>query len=132
MIVPTFDWTTFLAIFFCKVRNVKKCHHFHFAKGSSNMRVQEFADSGFLEQSLVKRKSRTMPQIIVLKRQWYLYEEICPFTAECCQDTTTPLPAVAKPRQKPAETVLSDSDDDIPPQLPKSTQGRGQSRKTAQ
>ena len=56
VIVPTFDWTIFLATHFCKAQNIKKSHHFHFAKGSSNIRVQEFTDSKFLEQPLVKRK----------------------------------------------------------------------------
>ena len=71
-----------------------------------------------------------MPEIIVprgldAKRQWYLYDEIQPFTSEHCQDTTTPLPAVAKPSKKTTALVSSDSDDDIPPPPPKTTRGRG-------
>ena len=45
VIVPMFDWTTFLGTFFRKVANIKKFHQFHFAEGSTIVRVQEFADS---------------------------------------------------------------------------------------
>ena len=40
VIVPSFDWTTFLARFFRKVVSVKKFHHFHFEEGSTTLRVQ--------------------------------------------------------------------------------------------
>ena len=106
VIVPSCDWTTFLARFFHKVVNIKKFHHFHFEEGSTTLRVQEFSDTAFLQQELLKQNLPTiteMPQTIRpkrldAKRQWYLYDEICPFTAEHCQDITTPLPAVAKPK----------------------------------
>ena len=70
------------------------------------------------------------PKGLDAKRQWYLYDEIRPFTAECCQDITTPLPAVPKTQKQRVEAVLtSDSDDDIPPPPPKSSRGRGRKRK---
>ena len=57
VIVPTFDWTTFQGTFFRKVANIKKFHHFHFAEGSTTVRLQECVDSLFLEQSLARRKT---------------------------------------------------------------------------
>ena len=84
VIVPTFDWTTFLGAFFRKVANMKKFHHFHFAEGSTTVRLQEFVDGAFLQESLARRKMSddvTMPPVVHLKgldakRQWYLYDEI--------------------------------------------------------
>ena len=54
VIVPTSDWTSFLAIHFCKVSTMKRFYHFHFAEESVTMRVQEFADSTFIEQSFLR------------------------------------------------------------------------------
>ena len=67
VIVPTFDWTTFLGAFFRKVANIKKFHHFHFAEGSTTVRLQEFVDGQFLQQSLARRKMSddvTMPPVV--------------------------------------------------------------------
>ena len=124
VIVPTFDWTSFLGIYFRKVSTIKRFHHFHFVEGSTTMRVQEFVDSTFAEQPLLRQSlphKEAMPQVIKpkgldAKRQWYLYNEIRPFTAERCQEITTPLPTAAKPKRK-IEAVSSDSDDtnDPPP-----------------
>ena len=71
------------------------------------------------------------PKGLDAKRQWYLYDEIRPFTAEHCQDITTPLPAVAKPKtqKQRVEAVSSDSDDNIPPPPPKSSRGRSRKPK---
>ena len=88
------------------------------------MRLQEFVDSPVIEQYLLRHSlphEPTMPQAIstkciYAKRQWYLYDEIRPFTAERCQDITTPLPSVPKTRKRQVADVSSDSDDaDIPP-----------------
>ena len=132
VIVPTF-----LGTFFRKVANIKKFHHFHFAEGSTTVRLQEFVDSPFLEESLARRKMPddvTMtpvihPKGLDAKRQWYLYDEIRPFTAYRCQDVSTPRPAVVKPKQKPREAEMSDSDDDVPPPPSKSARGRGRGRR---
>ena len=134
VIVPTFDWTSFLTTYFRKVVNIKRFHHFHFVEESTTVRVQEFADSAFVEQSLLRQRlphKRTMPQVIRpkgldAKRQWYMYDEIRPFTAERCQDITTPLPSVAKTKKRQVEAASSDSDgDDVPPPpLRRSARGR--------
>ena len=113
--------------------NIKKFHHFQFAKGSITVRLQEFVDGQFLQESLARRKMSddvTMPPVVHpkgldAKRQRYLYDEIRPFNADRCQDISTPRPAVAKPKQKPREAEMSDSDDDVPPPPPKSARGRG-------
>ena len=68
VIVPTFDWTTFLSQYFRKVQHIKSYHHFHFANGSTNICVQEFIDSALIEQPLVKQplpSHHAMPEIIV-------------------------------------------------------------------
>ena len=69
------------------------------------MRVQELVDSTFAKQPLLRQSlphKQVMPQVIKpkglhMKRQWYLYNDICPFT-ERCQEITTPLLTAAKPR----------------------------------
>ena len=141
VIVPSFDWTTFLAQFFRKVVIVKKFHHFHFEEGSTTLRVQKYSDTAYLTQELLKQNLPTiteMPQTIQpkgldAKRQWYLYDEIRPFTAEHCQDITTPLPAVAKPKtqKQQVEAVSSDSDDDIHPHPLSHPEGAVENQKVA-
>ena len=89
------------------------------------MRVQEFVDSPGIEQSRLRLSlphEPTMPQVIRSKglydatRQWGLYDEIRQFTAERCQNITTPLPSVPKTRKRQVADVSSDSDDaEIPP-----------------
>ena len=37
VIVPTFDWTSFLATYFHKVVNIKRFHHFHLVEGSTTV-----------------------------------------------------------------------------------------------
>ena len=96
----------FLARFFHKIINIKKFHHFHFKEGSTTLRVQEFSDTVFLDPELLKQNvpnvgempQTTRPKGLDAKRQWYLYDEMRPFTAERCQDITTPLPVVPKPK----------------------------------
>ena len=124
VIVPTFDWTSFLATYFRKVVNIKRFHHFYFVQESTTVRVREFVDRPVIEQSLLRQslpREPAMPQVIRpkrldAKRQWSLYDEIRPFTAERCQDITTPLPSVPKTRKRQVADVSSDSDDvEIPP-----------------
>ena len=67
VIVPLFDWTTFLARFFRKVVSVKKFHHFHFEEESTTLRVQEYSDTAYLTQELLKQNLpmiTEMPQTI--------------------------------------------------------------------
>ena len=133
IIVATLHWTTFLGIYFHKVSTIKQFHHFHFAEESTTKRVQEFVDSKFAEQTLLRQSlphKEAMPQVIKpkgldTKQQWYLYNEIRPFTAERCQEITTPLPTAAKPKRK-IEAVSSDSDDtDAPPPPSRRRPARG-------
>ena len=44
MIVPSFDWTTFLARFFRKIVNINKFDHIHIEEGSTTLCVQECPD----------------------------------------------------------------------------------------
>ena len=137
VIVPSYDWAAFLSTHFRKVVAIKKLHHFHFVEGSGSVRVQQFIDSESAEQLLLRRALvgaavNVMPAIIQprgldAKRQWYLYQEIRPFTAPHCQEITTPLPAVPKRAQVDDTPADSDSDDeDLPPPPPtKSARGRG-------
>lgn len=105
VIVPTFDWMSFLSTHFKKVVGIKRNHHFHFTEGSGTVNIKEFSDSDMTQQNLLRdgvRLSSEMPSIIVpkglnAKRQWYLYQEIRPFTAEEFQDITCPRPTVPKP-----------------------------------
>ena len=44
MIVPSFDWTTFLARFFRKIVNINTFDHIHIEEGSTTLCVKECPD----------------------------------------------------------------------------------------
>ncbi|XP_035246446.1 uncharacterized protein LOC118212563 [Anguilla anguilla] len=54
VIVPTYDWTSFLSTYFRKVGGIKKNHHFHFREGSGIIEIKEFCDSGATQQDLLR------------------------------------------------------------------------------
>lgn len=102
IIVPVYDWTTFLGNFFNKLPGLLKYHHFYFQSDSTVIRCSEFSDSEIQIFDLLKSRSPNidlslMPEAIRstgldLKRRWYLYKEIRPFVEDDFKDLVAPRP----------------------------------------
>lgn len=104
VLVPMFDWSTFLARYFKKVENIKAYHHFHFKDGArvSMKRLlhdeeisQDLSKKGFRLEDL-HDNAMPIPKGLDSKRQQYLFNEIREFVAEDTQDLVCPRPQVAR------------------------------------
>ena len=60
IIVPVFDWTSYLSSFFKKLPGLLKYHHFHFSAGSTMVSVQHFCDSPLIEFDLSQHQGPRM------------------------------------------------------------------------
>ena len=89
ILVPTYDWQSFLGYFFNKLKGIKKFHHSRFESDSpGGVFVKEKIDSVKTELSLMKTSheplTTEMPQQLApsglsLQRQWYLYQKVQEF-----------------------------------------------------
>ena len=108
VLVQSYDWTGFLALFFRRITNIKKVHHFRVRKDTPGIvALQEESDSSIQEYRLlrdvaVQPEVGLMPDVISPRglppeRQWYLFEKIREYCPTECQDVTCPRPLVPHP-----------------------------------
>ena len=103
IIVPVYDWVSFLERYFKRITNIKKYHHFRFSKESPDVVFcKEFVNSP--EQSFVLLKnpaitppSSVLPSIVrpdglSQERKNYLYQEIRQFCKPGTEDLVAPVP----------------------------------------
>lgn len=103
VIVPVYDWSSFLEQFFKKVPNIKKYHHFRFCKEEPG-RVYFKELNSSAEQSLMLLKNPAIlpmatrlpaklnPAGLSQERKQYLYREIRPFCKPGTEDLVAPVP----------------------------------------
>lgn len=105
VLVPTYDWTTFLGQYFKPLLGIKKCHYFRFCSEKPGVVFFKAALSDE-EQSFQLLKnvrklppmmSSTQPPIVPPKgldpeRKQYLYEQIRPFCKEGTENLVAPKP----------------------------------------
>lgn len=102
-IVPVYDWASFLGLYFNKIPNIKRFHHFRFLKDNPAMvYCKEFVTSP--EQSFMLLKDPAiLPPLSVLpptvnpegpteERKRYLYREIRQFCKPGTEDIVAPMP----------------------------------------
>ena len=106
-IVPTYDWASFLAPHLKKLLAIKKFHHLRmytskpgvvFCKEHSDLPEEEF-DIFKHDWSPEKDDLPDVapPRGLSADRQWYMYEQICPYCPDEDKDTTCLKPRVPKP-----------------------------------
>ena len=100
ILVPVYDWASFLGPYFKKIPNIKKYHHFRFTKDRPGMVFcKEFATSP--EQQFMLLKNETIlppthlpptirPDGLTEERKNYLYREIRPFCKPGTEDLVAP------------------------------------------
>ena len=103
VIVPVFDWVTFLGQYFKRFPNVKKVHHFRFTKDNPGMvYYREFSTSPeqsfmLLKNNVILPSSRTLPRVInpdglSEERKAYLHREIRQFCRPGTEDLVAQAP----------------------------------------
>ena len=101
VLVPVYDWSSFLGQYFKRFPNILKFHHFRFSKENPGMVFyKEFATSP--EQSFMLLKNNailppTLPEVInpdglTEERKNYLYREIRQFCKPGTEDIVAPAP----------------------------------------
>ncbi|XP_035516337.1 uncharacterized protein LOC118327178 [Morone saxatilis] len=104
VLVPMYDWSTFLGTYFRKLPTIKSFHHFLFCQGSTLVRMKKFLNSVEVSQDLGRNgvdfdaldpsalPDQLLPKGLDAKRQQYLYNEIREFVTKDKQDLVCPLP----------------------------------------
>lgn len=103
ILVPVYDWASFLGQYFRKLPNIKSYHHFHFSKETpGKVYYKEFVTSP--EQSFMLLKNNvtlppptTLPHVVnpeglTEERKNYLYREIRQFCKPGTEDIVAPAP----------------------------------------
>ena len=125
-VVPTHDWTGFLAPCFIKLKNIKQYHHFLFSSSSPGVvQIKKQCDEPAEDIRLLKSSMTDLheypdqidPKGLSAERSWYLYDEIRPFCPDTDMDITCPRPRVPKPRSRAGTPAFVSDDTDIPPPL---------------
>ena len=102
VIVPTYNWASFLETYFKKLPGVKSFHHFRFSKDTpGRVFCKRYVDSEEMEFDLLKdptkRPPYTLPSVVNpvgldLERKNYLYKEIRQFCKPGSADLVAPKP----------------------------------------
>ena len=103
VIVPVYDWISFLGQYFKKLPNITKFHHFCFSKENPGMDFyREFVSSPEQSLMLLKRNiilpspsslpNEIKPDGLTEERKNYLYHEIRQFCKPGTEDLVAPAP----------------------------------------
>ena len=103
VLVPTYDWVSFLGEHFRRVPQMKSQHHFHFSSTSPGVvNMKEYSDSdsrqfrvlvdSSWEPSPATLPTQILPAGLSDERKWYLYHQIREFCRDGTQDLVCPHP----------------------------------------
>ena len=119
VIVPTYDWQTFLYEHTKKLVGIKSFHHLRFSstsKGHVFARLK--SDSPEVDYNLLKDKwsptatvlpERLTPSGLNPAHQWYLFQKIREFCPEEAKDVTCPMPSVPQETSTPSTSTPATS-----------------------
>ena len=136
VVVPTYDWTTFLGKHFRKVPKIKTYHHFSFSSSTPGMvTLKELSDSAPSTFQMAvdnwqplssELPSQIMPAGLSDERQHYLFSQIREFCRTgtedlVCPPPSTPLqaPSVTEPESTLLPAEGEEDADTIGPPVPK-------------
>ena len=103
MVVPVYDWSTFLGQYFKKLPNIKKFRHFRFSNENPGMVFyNEFVSSPeqsfmLLKNNVIPLPPSTLPDVVnpdglTEERRDYLFCEITQFCKPGMEDIVAPAP----------------------------------------
>ena len=110
MVVPIYDWQSFLLTKFRKLPGIKKFHNFKFSSESiGEVIIKEYSNSlqktiNLLRDPSILPSNTELPTVLTPTglspdRQWYLYDRIREFCPDSTKDLVCPLPSI--PRYTP-------------------------------
>ena len=107
LIVETFDWSSYFATSFNKIKGIKEFQHFVVSATSPGLvAARHVVDGPVTQFNLLKEDTQIMedelpnvlhPKGMSSERKWYLYEKIRSFCRYECKDVTCPLPDAPRP-----------------------------------
>lgn len=102
VIVPVYDWSTFLQQYFVKFPGIKKFHHFRFSKEEpGKLYFKEYSTSPERSVLLLKNPAILPPTVLPVElkpqglsqeRKQYLHRKICQFCKPGTEDLVAPAP----------------------------------------
>lgn len=102
VIVPVYNWSTFLEHYFIKFPNIKKSNHFRFSREEpSKLYFKESSTSPDQTFTLLKNPAvlppaalppKLQPQGLSQERKQHLFREICHFCKPGTEDLVAPAP----------------------------------------
>lgn len=132
VLVPMYDWASYLGEYFRKVPQMKSYHHFTFShRTPGEVELKLFSDSTstsfqiLADKSWVPTTAELPPQIspsgLSNQRQWYLYNEIREFCRQGTEDLVCPLPSAPQEHTSTHEDndITSEGDSVTEPSAPK-------------
>ena len=125
VLVPTYDWQTFLGEYCNKVPGIKKLHHLHFSSATPGCIFVKERLRSSEEKKIVKNRDWRptkddmspvlTPSGLSLQRQWYQYDKMREFCPVTMKDATCP-----KPSQATSDAPTSPAEDAPPSTTPPS------------
>ncbi|GFO16008.1 hypothetical protein PoB_004251300 [Plakobranchus ocellatus] len=102
-LVPTYDWSTFLAEYFTKIKGIKSFQHFYMIS-SGFVIVRDMSSDKKSHHIIIKHPHQNhMPAVmeapgLSCQRQWYLFKEIRPFIAADKENIVARQPSIPLPK----------------------------------
>ena len=104
VLIPTYDWQTYLSPHFKKIQQIKNFHQFKFSsEHPGEVICKVYSDSEEIkldmrvdplwEPNISDLPPLVQPRGLSQERQLYLYEKIRPFCTERSMDLTCPIPS---------------------------------------
>ena len=118
VIVPSYDWVTYLGQYFVKIQGIKSLHHFHFDSSQPGfVHVQAFSTTSKVQHTILIDKNRMpdkteLPNLITpvglsTDRQWYLYNKIREYCSDTTKDLVCPYPGPGEHPPSPSLCSLA-------------------------
>ena len=121
VLVPTFDWSTFLSLGFKKIKGIKRMQHFTFpADKPGVVLMRQQWDGPTTEMVLLQGQlphgmpPTILPAGLTRDRQAYLFRHIRQFVDEDKRDIVCPRPAISRSPSPSSRSSSPSSDSDVP------------------
>ena len=104
VLIPVYDWKTYLSKYFKPLNQIKKFHHFHFSKDFNEGEIfyKEYNDTDKMSINILRLTEipnkdvlpfKVLPAGLSKERKEYLYKEIRKFCRHGTEDQVAPKPS---------------------------------------
>ena len=119
VIVPSYDWVTYLGQYFVKIQGIKSLHHFHFDSSQPGVvHVQAFSTTSKVQHTILIDKDRMPkdktelpssinPVGLSTDRKWYLCNKIREYCSDTTKDLVCPCPGPGEHPPSPSPLLCS-------------------------